>query len=101
MKLYVLCCGVCGELFDTVRKHTLTCSGACRVRAHRGDAHLAAVRAAAKTYDVHPSGILMAEAIGKLCPHLEPRIADGSLKIEDCQDEVHRAYLKAAGFTLS
>lgn len=34
-KCYIHFCLVCNLMFDTVRKHTITCSGACRVRLHR------------------------------------------------------------------
>jgi hypothetical protein len=92
-KRYILVCPVCGLLFDATRRDQITCSGACRVWAHR-NGKLADIRAVAKSIGVTLSDLAMTKALRRLCPELQPRIRDGSLELDAAQQEVGKAFDK-------
>jgi hypothetical protein len=85
-----VCCG-CGLLADSLRSDVITCSPACRVRAHRNGSAEALRRLAAR-FDIRPGLLSEARAVIWLRPDLESRIAAGGLKIEDCRTEVFAAF---------
>jgi len=64
-KCYIMVCDCCGLMFETQRKDQLTCSTACRVKAHRNGS-LKALRKLAESFDLEPTQILQAAAIDKL-----------------------------------
>lgn len=64
-KCYVMTCAGCGGMFEAERKDQLTCSPACRVKAHRNGSSKA-LRVLAESFDLKPSQILQAAAIDKL-----------------------------------
>ena len=86
-KCYVYVCAGCGLFFPPGRSDALTCSGACRVKAHRNGA-LRCLRQLAASADVPPGMLLQARAIERLCPHLVPEVMSGRIKIEDTRAEV-------------
>ncbi len=76
---FVFVCVACNLLFDAERRDRLTCSTACRVKAHRsGD--LKRLRSIAKAWDTHPAGIQRGAAVDRLRPDLGDRIMRGELK---------------------
>jgi hypothetical protein len=62
-KRYISVCPGCDRLFDTERRDAMTCSPACRVRAHRSG-ELKRLRSIAKSLKVRPAGILHAPSTG-------------------------------------
>jgi len=86
-KRYVFACVGCGKLTETDRRHTLTCRGACRVRAHR-NGEMKRLQDIAKGQDVRVSVMQQARAIVMLCPELEAPILAGTLTIEAAMPQV-------------
>lgn len=92
-KRYISICASCRLLFDSTRRDRLTCSGACRIRAHRnGD--IEPFKAAAKYAGsgVEVFHVLQAQAIAMLCPELVPSIQDGSLTLDEAQKDAALAF---------
>jgi hypothetical protein len=96
-KRYIFKCAGCDCLEESARKDTLTCSPACRVRAHRSG-ELKRLRELAARMDVDPSAILHAGAAKRLAPDIVLRIRANerkpngkSLSLYDFQDEIARA----------
>jgi hypothetical protein len=94
-KCYVYVCVGCGLLDETERSDQLTCSPACRVRAHRNGA-LKVLRTHAKSLDVDPALVLRCCAVQLLRPDLADDIRAGRLKVDDAQPDVHRAFIARA-----
>lgn len=92
VKCYVSVCVGCDLLFQADRKDQLTCSPACRVRAHRNGS-LKTLRTLALAWDIEPAGIQHAQAIRRLCPALERDIVSRAKTIAQCQPEVTRAFV--------
>lgn len=94
-KRYVFVCLGCGGLSDSDRKDQMTCSTACRVRAHR-TGETKRTREAAQNVDVPVATMLRAGALSKLCPALGDRVAAGELKLNDAfaLDAVRAEYKK-------
>lgn len=89
LELAYVCAG-CGLLALASRKDTLTCSTACRVRAHRNGS-LEALRATAKGFDIHPAGILQARAAQALTPDRVNEVHAGRVTLDDLQPDMCRA----------
>ena len=87
----VYTCPGCGLLFPPGRSDMVTCSGACRVKAHR-NGNLRRLRALAASADIPFVMYLRCEAIKLLCPHLVPEIMLERIKLEDTRAEVWAAY---------
>jgi hypothetical protein len=92
-KRYIAVCAGCSRLFDSERRDVMTCSGACRVKAHRSGA-LKSLRSAALSFEVKPASILQCQAVVRLCPELEPEIAAGKIKLDAVMPRVAAAFDK-------
>lgn len=93
-KCYVVECAQCELLFASNRKDKLTCSGACRVKAHRHGTIKKLVEFCSKfpMGEISPGEILQANAVSKLRPDLAKRIAHGEATFKDVRGEVWRSY---------
>ena len=87
----VFVCLGCGLLEVSERSDAVTCSPACRVRAHRNGA-LKRARAEARAARVPLGLIQQTYALVALCPHLIPGIEAGRIEIDDTREEVWKAY---------
>lgn len=100
-KRYIYTCAGCGLISESGRSDTLTCSPACRVRAHRSG-RLKELRALAKTLaltdartgKLKVAPMLQAAAIQKLRPDLADQLQQGTLTIFQAMPEVCEAYDK-------
>ena len=94
-----VCIG-CGLLSQSERSHTITCSAACRTRAHRNGS-AKALRDLAAAFKIDASGIAQAKALSILRPDLEQAVASGALGIPGAQADLNRAFVsmvfRAAG----
>ena len=72
---YVYVCIGCGCLDELDRSDRLTCSPACRVRAHRNGS-LKELRAAAAEDDLRPAAFLHARAMKTLLPDRKQEMLD-------------------------
>jgi hypothetical protein len=90
-KRYIHVCAGCECLFLAGRSDALTCSGACRVKAHRTGA-LAEVKASAKRFHINPGCILRARALSELCPDLEDVVMTGDKSLDDLTPEIMAAF---------
>lgn len=89
-KCYVMTCCGCNLMFESERKDQLTCSGSCRVKAHRNGS-LKTLRKIAKSFDLEPSQILQAKAIDTL--GFRDLVMSGDLKL-DGDPRVSKAFAK-------
>lgn len=92
-KCYVSVCAGCGRLDQSERSDTLTCSPACRVRAHRNGS-LKALRAIALSLDIRPATILQCKAVIWLRPDLAEQLSNGKLTINAAQSQMRAAFLE-------
>jgi len=90
-KCYVFVCAGCDLLADSERSDAVTCSTACRVRAHRSGA-IKRLRERIKPFHVPLSLELQARAIDRLTPQFMPQIIAGKLTFDDVRDDVWREY---------
>lgn len=93
-----VCCG-CDLLNVSSRNDALTCSTACRVRAHRSG-YIKTLRELARRLGLvnddgkpMPAGIKQCEAIQRLRPDLAERIDAETLTINQAQPDVYREFL--------
>ena len=98
-KCYVFVCCGCDLLSVSSRNDALTCSTACRVRAHRSG-HIKMLRELAHSLGLvnddgkpMPAGIKQCNAIQRLRPDLSERITAGTLTIKQAQLDVYREFL--------
>lgn len=91
--LYIFACIGCGRLHESNRKDRLTCSGQCRVRAHRNGS-LKALRDLARRCDVKPGGILRAQALCDLRPDLAELVRTGERSLDTTDRDVRAAFFK-------
>jgi len=91
-KCYVTVCVGCGLLHDVSRRDQLTCSPACRVRAHR-DGSLKRLRRVAAEFKTSPELMQFASATELLRPDLAPAIMSGERNYEDIMPDLHSAYM--------
>lgn len=91
-KRYIITCAACGCLAEVSRTDALTCSPRCRVRLHRDPDRLVELTGMAKRMEITPFSILQAQAIVELRPDLGDRIRQGTLKLDDAQGEVGKAF---------
>jgi hypothetical protein len=84
LREYIYVCAGCGLLDAATRRDQMTCSGACRVRAHRSG-ELRRLREDAKEGEIRPAGILQAAAVARLAPELGDRIMQGELSLDEAQ----------------
>lgn len=92
-KRYVFVCAGCGLLADSVRRDQMTCSTACRVRAHRNGT-LQRWKDIAASQGIPPAMIGQAQAIGRLRPDLEQQCKEGTLTIDEAQPDMLQAFNK-------
>jgi hypothetical protein len=92
-KCYTYVCAGCGGLAQTERKDTLTCSPACRVKAHRNGS-LTRIRVLANRFNVLPSMMLQTKAQKILRPDLNERLLSGEIDIYSVQGEISKAFTK-------
>jgi len=81
-KRYIFVCPGCEGLAESDRRDTMTCSPACRVRAHRNGAGKRR-KAIARSQKIPAAMIGHAGAIQILRPDLEQLIIQGELTIDD------------------
>lgn len=88
---YVTVCLGCDGLFSTVRRDRLTCSGACRVAAHRKGS-LSQQRETAKRDRVPVERYGFARAAMTLRPDLAEQLRLGNVEFEDVMPELVAAF---------
>ncbi|AWC25475.1 hypothetical protein CO731_04972 [Aminobacter sp. MSH1] len=84
-------CPMCETVYEASRRDQLTCSPACRVKAHR-TGRLDELKRVAKFLDIHPSLALRAQATEILRPDLGRKIAAGEIDYDDILSEMDAAY---------
>jgi hypothetical protein len=95
-KCYTFICVVCRGLSQSSRRHTITCSGACRVRLHREPAitaHVAQLRRIAESTGTTLPNVLQAHAVKTLRPDLFAELGAGTLSLDDAQPAIGRAFV--------
>jgi hypothetical protein len=92
-KCYVFVCAGCDLLDVSERSDKLTCSPACRVRAHRSG-RFNVIRETAKSQEIPPALILQSIAIERLRPDLAHEIHIGRLNNDDVRADVYRAFIE-------
>lgn len=90
-KRYIFICAGCGLLADTCRRDSITCSPACRVKAHRSG-NAARLRELAAAFHIRPSIIQQCGALNELRPDLSEQVKAGKLTIDDAQAYVETAF---------
>lgn len=93
MSAYVYLCIGCKMLDEADRRDVITCSPACRVRAHRNGSSKR-LRDLARSLEVEPGSVCQAAAIDALLPDLAKEVEFGALTIEDAQPAVLAAFHK-------
>lgn len=99
-KRYVFQCLGCGMLASSGRSDALTCSGACRVRAHRRGAYKAAAKGAvfimAGGTPERRAVALMQQghALIQLCPEYMDDVMAGKIEFDEIQPEAYRRYIR-------
>ncbi len=99
-KRYIFVCCGCDLLAESSRSDALTCSGACRVRAHRSGIkkelrNLARmVGLVSDDGKLLVAGIKQAEAIKRLRPDLYVDLEAGTLTLTQAQPEMYRSYIE-------
>jgi hypothetical protein len=96
-KRYILCCAVCGLVFEATRRDALWCSSSCRVWLKRHPVHLNELRATCKAAYIAPFHLLLAKAVLVLRADLEARINAGASLFE-LQPEMRRSTLLCGHF---
>lgn len=91
-KCYIFVCAGCCLLAESSRKDTLTCSTACRVKAHRSG-KLADIKRVAASFEISAALILQAKAAQMLVPELAAKVAQGTLTFDDIRADVQKAFL--------
>jgi hypothetical protein len=92
----VFVCAGCGRLNASERSDALTCSTACRVRAHRSGI-LKVIRALGGPDNIPPPDVILrANAVKRLRPDLADQIVAGTRTIDDVKTEVYSAFIKLA-----
>jgi len=95
MSTYIYKCLGCGLLDAVERRGVLTCSTACRVRAHRnGTAE--ALRKLARDFKIPPELILQCEAAVALSADIARRLHAGLVEMDDVQPEMCRLFNQLA-----
>jgi len=94
-KRYISECLACGDLYQAHRRHSITCSSACRVWLHRHPERRRILEEACRTLEIPVSLALQVKAIERLLPDLKPRLASGELSIEEAQAAAVEAYWSA------
>lgn len=92
-KCYVSVCVGCDLLFQTSRKDQLTCSTACRVRAHRNGS-VEALRVVAMKMKIPPALLQRCKAVDRLLPHETTRLIAGEVEVDDLQERVGSAFFR-------
>jgi hypothetical protein len=86
-KCYVYVCVGCNLLDHSERSDQLTCSPACRVRAHRNGS-LQTLHALAKTHEVTPASIQQAAAVQRLATHIGDQVMARVIDHAEAQRQV-------------
>jgi hypothetical protein len=84
-------CPCCETVYEASRRDQLTCSPACRVKAHR-TGRLNELKRVSKFLDIHPSLALRSQAVEILRPDLAQRIAAGEIDHDDIGPEMEAAF---------
>ena len=92
-KRYIAVCAGCDCLFDSVRSDKVTCSPACRVKAHRSG-RLRSLKATSALLDVRPSIVQQCVALDRLRPDLTPQVTADALALEQAMPDVVIAFDK-------
>lgn len=91
MSAVIYVCIGCNLLNQADRKDRLTCSGQCRVRAHRNGS-LKALRELAHQAKIQPALISQAKALQRLRPDLAEIVSAGKLDLEDTIKDMRVAF---------
>jgi len=89
-KRYIAVCRGCDLMFETSRKDQLTCSDACRVKAHRNGS-LKALRDFCKAFDIEPHMLVQADAAKRL--GLNDKVMSREIEL-DGNPQIVRAFYK-------
>lgn len=92
-KCYVFVCAGCNLLAESSRSDAMTCSGSCRVRAHRSGS-LSRLRQNAALMKIRPSSIQQASALLLLRPDLEAEVMVGRLTLDEAQPMAAQAFAR-------
>jgi hypothetical protein len=92
---YISVCAGCDKLFESARRDQLTCSNACRVRAHRSG-ELKRLRQIAAQWEVRTDAMMQIRALTLLRPDLEIEMRAGRLTLDQAMPEVVTAFNKLA-----
>ncbi|ABE63622.1 hypothetical protein Nham_2854 [Nitrobacter hamburgensis X14] len=92
-KCYIVVCAGCDSFFESERSNQLTCSPACRVKAHR-NAAITRLRVFADALDVSVAAMQQAEAIRRLRSDLANRVLNRSIEFNDAMHLVVVEYRK-------
>ncbi|MBK6788739.1 MAG: hypothetical protein IPG77_14170 [Betaproteobacteria bacterium] len=105
MNGYVFQCAGCGLLDMADRRDVMTCSSACRVKAHRSGS-AARLRRIAETYGIPPALIRQTAAVELLRPDLAQQVKSGAMPLyaampAACAELTRRALAQADGCNAS
>lgn len=84
-------CPCCETLYEATRRDQLTCSPACRVRAHR-TGKLTELKRTADALRIHPALTLRSHAVEILRPDLAQKIAAGEVEYDDILPDLEAAF---------
>jgi hypothetical protein len=84
LRRHLFVCAGCGCIDIADRRDQLTCSTACRVRAHRNGT-LRRLREDARQMDIRPAGILQAAALDRIDPAVSDRIMRREIDADEAQ----------------
>ena len=90
-KHHIGVCLSCDVLFMAKRRDQLTCSPACRVKAHR-TGKLKSIRQIARAYHIPPAMMVWAKAVKRLRHDLSAKLPDGRTTLEVVRPEVVREF---------
>ena len=101
MNGYVFQCAGCGLLAQSDRRDVITCSPACRVKAHRSGS-AARLRRIAEAYGIPPALIRQTAAVELLRPDLAQQVKSGAMPLyaampAACAELTRRALAQADG----
>jgi hypothetical protein len=93
LREFVYVCVGCDCIDLSNRRDQMTCSTACRVRAHRAGT-LRRLRDEAMRSEIRPASILQAAAVCRLDAAVADRVRHGALRLDDAQRLVRPAFFR-------
>jgi hypothetical protein len=92
LQVWIYVCAGCDLLDEAERRDQVTCSPACRVRAHRSG-KLRRLRALAASLEITAASILQAAAVDRLDPTVGARVLQGEVTLIEAQRLVRPAFI--------